>query len=85
MTPIKKTTSMRLRILVSVGLLVFSLLVKQFWPEGTAKLQEHLIPSGMSQTQQAVQTLLTDLETGAPLQAALTDFCIVILESETAN
>ena len=76
-------TMFRLRTLVALCLLVFSLTVKIFWPEGTQKLREAIIPAGMTQTQEDFQTMLHAIMTGEPVMDAVTAFCAGVVEYGT--
>lgn len=63
-------------------MLVFSLGVKCFWPEGAIQLRRVLLPEALSPVQTAVETLLTDLREGVPLSDAMTAFCLCLIENE---
>lgn len=59
--------------------LAFLLLTKLYWPEGSAKLRNMLIPGDPEVTGHAVMALLDDLRTGEPLEIAVKTFCNEIL------
>ena len=76
---------MRMRIMISVCLLLFSVLVKCFWSDGCSKLQEYVKPEYLSETQIALETLFAHLQDGERFQDALTAFCVDILKSENTD
>lgn len=65
----------RIQILTAAFFLLFVLLVRQAWPEGTQMLREILLPGEPSFTQTAFQTMLGDIRQGTSVQEALTVFC----------
>lgn len=71
----------RLQVLTAAFLLLFILLVRQAWPEGTAKLREFLLPGEPSVTQAAFGDLLTDIREGSPFREALTAFCQQVIDN----
>ena len=81
--PENRNNQFRLRTLVALCLLVFSLTVKIFWPEGTQKLREVIIPAGMTQTQEDFQTMLHAIMTGEPVMDAVTAFCAGVVDHGT--
>ena len=68
----------RLRTMVAVILVMFSLLVRLTWQEGTDKLREYLLPGEQTLTQEAFSELVVDLRKGEHLKDALTVFCETI-------
>ena len=75
----EKRTRNAAEIRCKLGLLLFLLLVRLYWPAGTQVLRELLLP-GASQTAFAeVQTLTQELRDGEPLGQALEDYCRRIL------
>ena len=63
-----------------VYLLLFVLLVKQSWPEGTDKLKTYLLPGGEG-TDMAIETLVDRIHDGEPLGQALEVFCRQIIDN----
>lgn len=78
--PEEKSCTLRLQVLTASFLLLFVLLVKQAWPEGTAKLQEIFLPGDAHSTQTAFQELISDLQNGEGLGDAVTAFCEEIID-----
>ena len=72
----------RLRTLTAALLLSFALTVKLLWPEGTEMLREILIPTDLTVTEQAFQSMMEDLSMGEDLGEAITVFCRQIIENE---
>ena len=66
---------LRLQVMTAVCLLVFTLLVKTWFPAGTDKLRQLLIPDVPSVTQQALDGFVIDIREGDPLADAFTAFC----------
>lgn len=75
----KKHTNCRLRLFTAISLLLFTLLVKEFFPAGTEKMQEFLLPGNPTITQAALNSMMNQLQSGEPLADALTVFCKEIL------
>lgn len=72
--------SVRLRTMVAVILVLFSLTVRFTWQEGTDILREYLLPGEQTLTQAAFSELVVDLREGEHLKDALTAFCQRILD-----
>ena len=81
---VKKPRPLHLQIMTAVCLLLFSLLVRQFFPAGTNKLRQILLPGTPTVTQQALETFLTDVRTGAPVGDAFYVFCSQIISHDAA-
>lgn len=79
----KKRGPLRLQFLTTVFLLLFTLAVRQFWPEGTRMLREFLIPGEPTVTQAAFSEMVTEIQAGEPLGDAVTAFCRQIVEDGT--
>lgn len=73
---------LRIQIWSAVFMLLFALLVRQLWPEGVDILKSVLIPQEPTVTEQAVSDMVVDLQTGIPLEDALTAFCRQIIDGE---
>lgn len=80
----KRYNPLRLQVMTAVCLLVFVLLVKAWFPVGTQKLQQLLLPGAPSVTQQALDELVTNIRSGDPLNAAFTAFCQHIIDHDEA-
>jgi len=79
---IKKTNPLRLQIMTAACLVTFSLLVRQFFPAGTEKLREILLPGTPTVTQDALDILMGDLRNGEPITDAFTAFCVYIVDHD---
>lgn len=79
---IKRKNPLRLQILTAAFLLTFSLLVRQYFPAGTQKLRQFLLPGSHSVTQDALDLLMGDLRSGEPIGDALTTFCVYIIDHD---
>lgn len=77
----KRARSHRLQVMIAVCLLIFALLVKQFFPAGADKLQQLLLPGVQTTTQLALSELMNDIQEGITLGDAFTVFCREILEN----
>lgn len=70
----------RIQILTAAFFLLFVLLVRQAWLEGTEILRNTLLPGELSFTRTAFQTMLGDIRQGTSVQEALTVFCQQIID-----
>lgn len=70
---------LQFQVMTAVFLLLFTLGVRQFWPEGTQKLREVLLPDTQNETQSAFETLAENLASGESIGDAVTVFCQEIL------
>ena len=67
---------LRLQLLCAVFLLLFILTVKSYWPAGTHRLQQLLLPQPATvAARQAFSELVTDLENGESFSDSITAFC----------
>lgn len=82
--PQKKRSTTRLRIMTAACLLLFVLLVRQAWPEGTEKLRQFLLPGEPTVTQEAFYSMIEGIQDGVPMGDALTAFCQQIVDYEKA-
>lgn len=71
---------LRWQIMTAGALLLFVLLVKQTWPEGTDRLRACMLPGGEG-TQAAIETLVEQVHEGDSFGQALTVFCRQIIEN----
>lgn len=79
--PILRTGSNgRLRTMIAAAFLVFSLVVRVMWQEGTEVLQSILLPVDLTVTEQAFSVMLSDLRGGEPVADAVTVFCRTIID-----
>ena len=69
----------RLRTMIAASFLIFSLVVRLTWEDGTEKLRSIFMPEPLSVTEQAFSELVTDLQEGQTLSDALTIFCSTII------
>lgn len=81
----KREGYVRLQLLTAVFLLLFVLLVRQAWPEGTDMLRSILLPGEPGITEQSVQLMLEDIREGEPLGDAVAAFCRQIIENGEAS
>ena len=78
----RKNSSFRLRMMISVSMLLFSILVRSFWAPGTEKLRDALLPGDQSTAEIAFSVLMEDLREGEPVGGTLEVFCRSILNGE---
>ena len=78
----REPSSLRFRSLIAGFLLLFAVIVKLLWPEGTAVLRQMILPTDLSATEQAFQCMMEDLRSGENLGDAITVFCRQIIENE---
>lgn len=69
----------RLRLWTAGFALAFVLLVRCFWPQGTALLRQVLLPRGDAATA-AFQQMTADIRAGEPIGDAVTAFCRDVVE-----
>lgn len=74
-----KWGSVRLRSLIAICLLVFSLSVRLLWHDGAEILCQLLLPGEQAIAEQAFLELVSDLRAGDGAKEALTVFCRTIL------
>ncbi len=79
---IKKKNPVRLQAMTAACLLLFALLVRQFYPAGVQQLRRILLPAAPTVTQQALDALMGDLRDGEPLGDAFTAFCTYIIDHD---
>lgn len=72
----------RLQVLTAAWLLVFALLVRQFFPTGVEALRTFLLPGPQSTTQIALEAFVTDMRNGEAVSDALFAFCEQIIASD---
>lgn len=80
------SSPLRIQILTAGCLLTFLMLVKIWFPAGTRKLQEYLLPAQPSVTQQALDNLVMSVRCGNDFKDAFTVFCQeIITHDETLS
>ena len=79
---VKKSSSSRLRVMTAAFLILFSLLVRQFFPDGTQKLRQILLPQSHTVTQDALEIMMTYLRDGETLPDAFSAFCVYIIDHD---
>lgn len=83
--PVRKADmGFRFRSFVASAFLVFSLLVRCFWPEGCDKLRGVILPEAASGVQIAAETMVKDLTQGKSVSESLTAFCAEVLHLDEA-
>lgn len=80
----KRGTYLRFRCFVASGLLLFSFLVRCFWPEGCDKLRRVILPDAASVVQIAAEMMLEDLTSGKSVSESLTAFCVEVMHLDEA-
>ena len=74
----------RLRLMTAAWLMVFSLLVRIFFPAGCIKLRAILLPDPQNVTQVALGGFMNNLRNGEELGDALYVFCKEIISHDPA-
>ena len=83
---VTKNSCLRLQSMTAVCLLLFSLTVRHFFPEGTEKLRQLLLPGELSVTQEAIETFMCDIRNGEDFTDSLTAFCeYIVIHDETLS
>ena len=78
----KKSDPRRLQTLTAVFLLLFVFLVRQFFPAGTLKLRQMLLPASPGITQTALMDMMRSIRAGVSTTDAFTAFCQQIIEND---
>lgn len=79
---IAKHNPLRLQSMTAACLLIFSLAVRQFFPAGTEKLRQLLLPGEFSITQEAVNAFMGDIRSGESLGDSFTAFCEFMIDHD---
>ena len=74
-----------IRILTALFVLLFSLAVGKFWPDGRQLLREYFIPGEPSITEQAFSCMISELRDGVALEKAVVAFCQEIIDYGTGK
>ena len=74
----------RLRLLTAAWLMVFSLLVRTFFPAGCAQLRVLLLPDPQSITQATLSSFMSSMRNGEQFGDALYAFCEEIISHDPA-
>ena len=83
---VTQNSLLRLQSMTAICLLLFSLTVRHFFPEGTEKLRQILLPGELSVTQEAVETFMGDIRNGEDFTDSLTAFCeYIVIHDETLS
>lgn len=69
-----------LRTWIAGALLLFSLVVRISWQEGTEILQSVLLPGDLSVTEIAFSEMMTDLRSGVTVADAVSVFCQRVID-----
>lgn len=78
MPKVRKTSpfnEMRLQALTAVFLLLFVLLVRQAWPEGTRMARQFLLPGEQTATEAAFADMIGEIQEGESWSDAFSAFC----------
>lgn len=83
--PVERRSSPKhIQAMTAVCLLTFFMLVKIWFPAGTQKLRQYLLPGNPTVTQQALDELVTSVRHGDALRDAFTVFCQEIISHDEA-
>lgn len=74
-----------IRTLTAVCILLFSMAVGKFWPDGRTVLQRFFLPGEPSVTEQAFSELISELRDGTGPEEAVVVFCQKIIDYGTEN
>ncbi len=74
------TGQFRFQLMTAVCMLAFVLCVRSFWPAGTEKLKEFLLPGEPSGTEAAFSNLVSNLKDGDRIGDAIAVFCGEIID-----
>ena len=80
----KKRRTGRLQTMTAVCLLLFVLLVRSFFPAGTKKLRQILLPDAPSVVQTAYTEFVSAMRGGQSVGDAFTVFCQHVIDNEEA-
>lgn len=72
--------TVRLRTMIAAAFLIFSLVVRLTWNEGSEIMRQILLPGDLSVTEQAFSEMITDLREGESVADAFTVFCRAVLD-----
>lgn len=74
-TPRKLVRLLPLQSLIAVCFLLFAIIVRLSWPEGTEILREVFVSDGLSRDAQALVAMAENLASGEPMSEAVSVFC----------
>ena len=74
-----------IRTMTAVCILLFSLAVGKFWPDGRMVLQRVFLPGEPSVTEQAFSNMISELRDGETLEKVVVAFCQEILDHGKGN
>lgn len=77
---VRRKDPLRFPAMVAGALVLFVLLTMVFWDAGAAAIRDALIPGDDVVTLQALESLASDLRSGASVQEAVTAFCREIVD-----
>ena len=81
--PVRKNgIGLRLRSMIASAMLVFSMLVRCFWPEGCEKLGQAVLPEAASEVQIAMESMILELSRGSRFEDAFAAFCSEVMSSD---
>ena len=69
-----------IRTLTAIFILLFSLAVGKFWPDGRQILRQYVIPGELSVTERAFSDMISELNEGVKLEEAVVTFCQQIID-----
>ena len=80
----KQDKPSRLRLMTAAWFFAFIVMVRLFFPAGSAQLRAYLLPDPQNITQSAVDTFMYHIRNGEQLGDALFAFCHQIISNEPA-
>lgn len=78
----KQDKPSHLRLMTAAWFVLFALLVRLFFPAGSAQLRRMLLPDTHDVTQVALYSFMSDLRSGEKLGDALNAFCAEIISHD---
>ena len=79
------TTAVRLRTMIAAALLIFSMIVRLLWPDGTTLLQSVFLPTDLTVAEEAFSVLLEEVRQGQPVDDSITAFCQKIIDEKNEH
>ena len=77
---VQTSSRLKIRSFIAAAFLVFCIIVRLFWPEGTQTLQSVFLPHDPSLTEDAFLQLVEDLRQGEKLGDSVNVFCRKIVD-----
>ena len=77
----EKGSIIRLQIMTAAFVLLFAILVRIIWPEGSVVLQSMLLPNEAGIAESAFTDMISDIQQGDAMGDAITSFCKQVIDS----